>query len=280
MTTTGTFDWTAVASGWDAHRGHVEGMKEELSRRLLAQLDLQPGDRVLELGAGTGELARQLATAVGPEGHVVASDVAPGMVELQRKTLAGLDNAEVAQLDAFDTGLEAGTFDAVVFRMGLMLVDDPPRVLRECHRLLAQGGRLAVAVWAGPEHNPWMTCVGMAAMMHGLVSGGPPTGPGGMFSLADPAVLERVVADAGFTDVVVRDVSTPSRFASADEHFDTVTALAGPLSAAIAAASEDTQAAVRKTAAGLSAAHRTANGLELAGRALVCTAKRAEPGAR
>ena len=67
MITTGTFDWTAVASGWDAHRDHVEGMKEELSRRLLAQLDLQPGDRVLELGAGTGELARQLAAAVGPE---------------------------------------------------------------------------------------------------------------------------------------------------------------------------------------------------------------------
>src|SRR5450759_4666087 len=200
MTTTGTVDWTAVASGWDAHRGHVEGMKEELSRRLLAQLDLQPGDRVLELGAGTGELARQLAAAVGPLGHVTGDDVAQGMVELQRKTLAGLDNAEVARLDAFDTGREAGTFDAVVFRMGLMLVDDPPRVLRECHRLLAQGGRLAVAVWAGPEHNPWMTCVGMAAMMHGLVSGGPPTGPGGMFSLSDPAVLERVVADHPLED--------------------------------------------------------------------------------
>ena len=51
-------------------------MTEERSRRLLAQLDLQPGERVLELGAGTSELARQLATAVGPQGHVVANDLA------------------------------------------------------------------------------------------------------------------------------------------------------------------------------------------------------------
>jgi SAM-dependent methyltransferase len=272
MTTTGTFDWTAVAQGWDENRGHVERMKEELSRQLLAQLELRQGQRVLELGAGTGEFARQLAAAVGPQGHVVASDVAPGMVELQRTTLAGLDNAEVAQLDAFDTGLPAGSFDAVVFRMGLMLIDEPDRVLRECHRVLAPGGRLAVAVWAGPEHNPWMTCVGMAAMMHGLVSGGPPTGPGGMFSLADPTVLERAVVDAGFRDVVVHEVQATSVFATTDEHFDTVTALAGPLSLALRGASEDVRAATRRTAAGLAEAHRTPDGIVLPGRALVCTA--------
>ncbi|MCC7078404.1 MAG: hypothetical protein IT198_14880 [Acidimicrobiia bacterium] len=40
--------------------------------------------------------------------------------------------------------------------------------------------------WAGPEHNPWMTCVGMAAAMNGLVAGPAPVGPGGIFSLTDP----------------------------------------------------------------------------------------------
>ncbi len=72
--------------------------------------------------------------------------------------------------------------------------------------MLVPGGRIAVAVWAGPEHNPWMTHFGMAMMMNGLVGGGPPTGPGGIFSLADPAVLEAVVREGGFDDVAVRDV--------------------------------------------------------------------------
>ena len=60
MTTT-TFDWTSVAPSWSSHRAHVEQMKDGLTRELLESLDLQPGERVLELGAGTGDLARRLA---------------------------------------------------------------------------------------------------------------------------------------------------------------------------------------------------------------------------
>ncbi len=62
------FDWTAVAQGWDARRDHVEAMKEQVTQELLGRLGLQPGDRVLELAAGTGELALRLAAAVGTHG--------------------------------------------------------------------------------------------------------------------------------------------------------------------------------------------------------------------
>jgi SAM-dependent methyltransferase len=156
--------------------------------------------------------------------------------------------------------------------MGLMLIDDPAAALRECRRVLVPGGRIGVAVWAGPEHNPWVTYVGMAAMMNGVVSGGPPTGPGGLFSLADAAVLDRFLLEAGFTGAIVHEVATESAFATVDEYFDTVSALAGPLSAAINGASDAKRAAVRKSAIDLAAAHRTSDGLVLPGRALVCTA--------
>jgi Methylase involved in ubiquinone/menaquinone biosynthesis len=271
MTTT-TFDWTAIAPSWGRHRAHVEQMKEALTRELLAALDLQPGQHVLELGAGTGDFARQLAQAVGPTGSVLATDVASGMVELLRDTTAGLPNVEVARLDAVSTDLPDETVDAIAFRMGLMFVAEPLQALRECRRVLTAAGRIALAVWAGPEHNPWLASVGMSAMMHGLVQGGPPTSPGGVFSLADPAVLERLVVDAGFADVVVHEVATPARFASADEHFDVVSSLAGPLSATLAAADESSLAAVRATTAQTVARFRTADGLLIPGRALLCTA--------
>jgi SAM-dependent methyltransferase len=272
MTTTTAFDWTEVAASWDENRAHVERMKEEISRELLTQLDVGSGDRVLELGAGTGEFARWLAAEVAPAGHVIASDAAPGMVALLRDTLGGVDGVEVAQLDAYDTQLPAGSVDVVVSRMVLMFLDRPDAALREWRRVLAPGGRLGAAVWAGPQHNPWLTCVGTAAMMNGLVSGGPPTSPGAVFSLSDPAVLECIVRDAGFGEVAIREVPTISTFASTDEHFDTVTGLAGPLSSAITAAPEDVRAAVRSTAAGLAEAYRTPDGYLLPGRALVCTA--------
>ena len=270
----GTFDWTEVASSWDERRHHIETMKAKLTHDLIAGLAIRPGEHVLELGAGTGELALRLGEQVGPAGSVLATDVAPGMVQLLRRTLAGQTNIQVAQIDARQIDLPDGSVDIVVFRMGLMLVTEPEQVLQECHRVLKSGGRLGVAVWAGPEHNPWLTSVGMAAMMHGLVSGGPPTGPGGPFSLADPAGLERLIRDSGFAQVALHVVETEASFTATDEHFDTVVSLASPLAAALSAAPESTRVAVRNTAALLVEAHRTADGLRVPGRALVSTARR------
>lgn len=272
MTITNTFDWTAVAGAWDARRRHVERMKSDLTRQLVAALRLSAGERVLELGAGTGELALRLADEVGPAGRVLVTDAAPGMVDLIRATAGGRQQIEVGLVDATDTGLPAASYDAVAFRMGLMLLAEPARALAECRRVLRAGGRVAAAVWDAPQHNPWLLAVGMPAMMHGVVSGGPPTGPGGVFSLGDAEVLAALAADAGFAEVEVRAVATPARFATADEHFDTVSALAGPLGTALAAAPAETLAAVRASAAELIEPYRTDDGFVIPGQALLLAA--------
>jgi SAM-dependent methyltransferase len=272
MTTT-VFDWTTVADSWHQHRDHVEAMKATLTQDLLAALALQPGQRVLELGAGTGDLARQLAASVGPTGHVLATDVAAGMVALLRETTADLTQVDVAEVDALHIDLPDGSVDAVAFRMGLMFVREPAAALLESRRVLTPGGRLAVAVWAGPQHNPWLSSVGMSVMMHGVWGGGPPTQPGGVFSLADPADLEQVVTEAGFIDVTVREVATPARFSSTEEHFEVVAGLAGPVSAALAAADEQSLAAIRATTAQTVERFRTSDGLVVPGLALLCSAR-------
>lgn len=275
MTTT-TFDWTSVAPSWNRHRAHVEQMKDALTRELIAALELQPGQRVLELGAGTGDLAQRLAEAVGPTGRVVATDVAPGMVDLLGDTTTGLTNVSVSRVDAMDIDAPDASFDAIVFRMGLMFVADPKRALAEFRRVLTPTGRIALAVWAGPQQNPWLASVGMSVMMHGLWAGGPPVGPGGVFSLADAATLEQLVRDSGFGDVTVREIATPARFNSPEEHFEVVGGLAGPVSAALATADAETLAAIRATTAQTIERFRTQDGLVVPGLALLCTAHAAQ----
>jgi ubiquinone/menaquinone biosynthesis C-methylase UbiE len=274
MTTTRScpVDWTGVAPAWDRNRRHVETMKAELTKQLLDGLQLGNGGRVLELGAGTGELARELCAAVAPDGQVIASDAAAGMVELIRATLVGVPQARVEQLDASDIALPNESVDVVVFRMGLMLVDDPAGALAEIRRVLTPGGRLGVAVWAGPEHNPWLTSVGMAAMMHGLVAG-PPVGPGTPFSLSDPDLLAGLVRAAGFTDVEVRAVDTLVRFDSVADYVDTTRSLAPPLGAVLGAAPADTLAAVRQTVGDMTARFRDGEQLAMPGRGLLCLAR-------
>jgi enediyne biosynthesis protein CalE5 len=273
FTTTGAHDWSDVAAAWDAHRADVERTGAETTLALLAGLALQPGDRVLELGGGTGELAVQLAAAVRPGGHVLATDVAEGMVELIRRTTADLAEVEVAQLDANDIDVPAASYDAVVFRMGLMLLTEPQHAVAGMHRAVKPGGRIAVTTWGGFAENPWLTCVGMAAMANGLVSSGPPIAPGGVLSLGDPAQVESLARDAGFTDVTITPVDVTFQAEDIDRHLGRTSALAGPLAAAFAAATPEQLAGVRRTASDLSAQYADADGrLAIPGRALLLLA--------
>jgi SAM-dependent methyltransferase len=267
-------DWSAVAAAWDADVDTVDDHTVAVTTALLDRLAVQPGDRVLELAAGPGSLGATWARLVGPAGAVLLSDIAPGMVEVARRRNAALDVVQVAVLDASAIDRPDACFDVVASRMGLMFTPDPSVAFGEIHRVLAPGGRMGALTWAGIEHNPWMTCVGMAAMTHGLVSGGPPVGPGGIFSLGDPGELEALVEGAGFVEVAVEQIAVIFRAGDIDAHVTRVSSLAGPLATILQGASADQQAAVRRTAADLAARYLTDDGLEIPGRALLVSARR------
>lgn len=239
--------WTAVAAGWDAGAEFVETFKTPITERLVERLGIATGEQVLDVGAGPGGLGGRLAGLVGGSGRVLVSDLSPAMVAAAQRRLAALDQVEVACLDAVATGLPDGSFDVVLSRMCLMLIPDPAAAVAEFGRLLVDGGRVGAAVWAGVEHNPWLASIGMAAMIHGLVSGGPPTGPGGVFSLGDPDALAATIDSGPFEPVVVDQVAVSLPFTDLDAYMSSVTSMAGPLAAVFGAATDEQRAAVRST---------------------------------
>lgn len=265
--------WDAVAAAWATHADFVDAGKLAATAALVAHLAVQPGDRVLELCAGPGSLGATWSQLAGPSGRVVLSDAAPGMVAAAAARNSAHANVDVVQLDLAAIDRSDATFDAVACRMGLMFVTDPSAALAEIRRVLAPGGRFAALVWAGIEHNPWMTSVGMAAMVNGVVSGGPPVGPGQIFSLGDPTQLAELAAGAGFAEVAVTEHSVRFVSDTIDAHVARVSSLAGPLAGAFAAATPDQLAAMRATAAQLAAPHITEAGVDLPGRALLVAAR-------
>lgn len=266
-------DWSAVAEAWDANVDEVDTHAAEPTAALLDRVGIRPGDRVLELAAGPGSLGASLSELSGPNGRVVLSDIAPGMVEVAARRNAGVANLTVEVLDASAIDRPDDSFDVVICRMGLMFAPDPTVAFGEIRRVLAPGGRLGALTWAGLEHNPWMTCVGMAAMANGLVSGGPPVGPGGIFSLADPDQLYGLAKGAGFVDVTVEDFPVVFRSDTIDAHVTRVASLAGPLAVVLKNASSEQLAALRATAAQLAMPYLTPDGVEIPGRALLVTAR-------
>ncbi len=267
--------WSRVADAWEAHAGEIEKTHGDATRVLVEAAAIRPGDRVLELGAGTGHLAVRLADLVGPEGVLVASDVAPEMVALIRPKLDHLPQCSATVVDAASIPDADEAYDVVVSRMGLMFVPDPSQALQEIWRVLRPGGRLATAVWADAAKNPWMTSVAFAAVVNGVLTGSNPAQPGGPFSLGDPEQLEKLAGEAGFVDVRVETVEWRRHYGSAEEHVDLVRVLAPPIAAALATATDEQLAAVRASAEELTAAHRLDDGTyDLPACALVLTASR------
>ena len=266
--------WSAVAEAWDANADYVDEHSVEATAALLDRVAVRPGDRVLELAAGPGSLGATWAQLVGPAGTVVVSDIAPRMVEVARRRNAALGNVETAVIDLAAIDRPDESFDAVACRMGLMFTPDPSVAFAEMLRVLRPDGRLGALTWGGIEHNPWMTCVGMAAMANGLVSGGPPVGPGGIFSLGDPGELEVLAKGAGFVDVAVEEFAVTFWAGTVNAHVERVASLAGPLATVLQTASPEQLAALRRTAADLAAPYLSDDGLEIPGRALLVSGRR------
>ncbi len=241
-------EWSRVSDAWEAHAENIEQTSGTATNVLLELAAIEPGERVLELGAGTGHFAVHLAKLVGPDGSLVASDISPAMVELIQQKLAGLPQARAEVMDAAAIPDPAEPYDAIVSRMGLMFVTEPLQAFLAIRRTLRPDGRLAAAVWAAPGRNPWMTAVGMAAVMNGVLSGPPPTSPGGPFSLGDPEQLEKLARDAGFSEVRVETTEYTRHYESAAEQFDMVRVLAPPIAAALASATSEQVEAVRRSA--------------------------------
>lgn len=122
------------------------GRESTFRRRSIAALDLDAGDRVLELGCGPGNSFESLRTAVGEDGTVVGVDYSRGMVEraADRIAAAGWENVHVIQGDAAMPGVGAATVDAVYAAMSLSAMPDPTTVVETAAACLTPEGRLAV----------------------------------------------------------------------------------------------------------------------------------------
>lgn len=112
-------------------------------QRLIAALNIAPGERVLDLGAGTGRLGAHVADIVGPAGQVIAVDPLPLRVEIAQAK--GKPNLEAKVGRAEDLSQFASDeFDVVYLNSVFHWIEDKPRALREIYRVLKPGGRLGL----------------------------------------------------------------------------------------------------------------------------------------
>ena len=246
--------WEDVASSWERNRDRVFEAFRPVSEWLVAKVDPQPGETVLELAAGPGETGFMAAERVGAAGRLISTDLSPSMVDAARRGAEdkGLANVECRVMDAQQLDLADASVDAVVSRLGLMLVPDPTRSFREVRRVLRPGGRFAYAVIGTPDRNQWMSLLMGALSQHGRQPGtGNPFALGGPFGLSSPDTNKELLTAAGFADVHTEELVGAMHFDSADDYWNLQTEIAGPVRQIVASIPPEEKKAVRTTLEGI-----------------------------
>jgi SAM-dependent methyltransferase len=212
---------------------------------LVRELAPKPGSVVLELAAGQGDVGFAVAALLGESGRLISSDFSTAMLEIARTRgeELGLQNVEFRELDAEDLDLEENSVDGVVCRWGFMLMPNPALALGETRRVLRQGGRLAFAVWASGDRNPWISVAGRILVAYGYMSP-PDPGEPGMFVLANKKALCALMEDAGFENVRIDDVPVHNDYRDVDEYVRRSSEMGGMFSRAWTAAPEDQREAM------------------------------------
>ena len=236
-----------LAAAWDRHREQLFENVRLLSEWLVDQIDPQPGQTVLELTAGPGETGFLVAERIEPDGKLISTDLSPAMVEAARRGAhtRGLTNVEYRVLDAQEIDLPDASVDGVISRFGVMLTPEPDRVVSGARRVLRPGGRFAYGVWGSPDRNPWLMMFVGAVLQNGHTPEGDPFGPGGPFSLAEPARNEELLGDAGFADVKAEEITDEMHYDTFDNYWTVQSEVSGPVALLVQSLPDGERDAIR-----------------------------------
>jgi SAM-dependent methyltransferase len=239
---------------------------------LRAAYGIRPGNKVLDLGCGTGLTTREAARAADP-GLVVGIDISERMLERARQATAAerLHNVRYQLGDAQTHQFTPGAFDVAISRFATMFFADPAAAFANIATALRSGARLVLLVWQRSEDNEWAQVINDA-----LGAAAQPPSPGSdPFSLGDREATARLLEQAGFADLHFEDVH--ERVFYGQDVEDALEIVCGfqDTSTALATLNQDeTNRTIDRLREALAAHHSDENGVTFDSRSWLITARR------
>jgi SAM-dependent methyltransferase len=271
--------WNTVGGPrWVGLGGLVERRNLAFNDLMLERSAVAPGESVLEIGCGTGATTVPLAEAVGPRGRVVGIDISEPMLAGARQRLAdsGLGNIALVQADAQVHRFEAGRFDLIASRFGVLFFADPVAAFSNLLPAARPGGRLCFVCWGPMEQNRhWMIPYEVALRHLGPPASTPPHVPGPL-AFGDRDYVRGILEKAGFAEVVI-DRETPDISGSTPEEEAEYACVMGPPARLIEEKKPDqaVRATIRQEMAEAFAAYARGGPMLLPSTVFLVTARRA-----
>ncbi len=195
-------EWHNNATHWVRHSEIIRTMFAPVTRTLIAEADIRPGQSVIDVAAGAGEPTLTIAQHIGESGSVMCTDPVAEMLAAARSKAErlGLQNVDFRRCEAQSLPFSDHTYDAVVSRLGIMFVPDPNAALKEMLRVVKPGGTITLVVWQKSELNPFCYLITDVMSRHVPSPPADPDAPSA-FRFAEPGKLARALTAAGAVDV-------------------------------------------------------------------------------
>ena len=196
---------SAQGQKWVLHQASMDRLLHPVLEAVLSLTDLRPGERVLDIGCGSGTSTIAAAKQVGPDGAALGVDISVPLLDAARQQAAkiGLAQLSFTEADAATADLGQAAYDVLMSRFGVMFFADPVTAFQQMTRALTPDGRIAFACWGRIEANPWFVLPAQAAK---AVLGSPeksdPDAPG-PFSMRDIDKLHGTLTTAGLQDIQI-----------------------------------------------------------------------------
>ena len=263
-------DWDgAHGAYWAKHAETYDASPARYQPTLLAAVAARPGERILDVGCGSGQLAIDLVRNT-PGCTAVGVDLSSAQLDVGRARAGDLA-VEFVQADAQVHDFGEASYDTVVSRTGTMFFSDPAMAFANLARATRPGGRLAIMVWRGLDVNEWLREF-MGAVARVLPMDPPPPGAPGPLAQSDPDRVRGVLEGAGWHDVAFAQHDEPMYFGL---DADTATAfIAGQMAWLFAKLDEDSRRQARANLHDVMAAHQGADGVQLGSGVWIITAGR------
>ncbi len=233
---------------WALHAEALDRQLAPVAEIGLAELAARPGERVLDLGCGSGATTAALCAAVEPGGAVTGIDISADQIGAARSR-PGAAHAEFIVADAETHAFPPDAYDALFSRFGCMFFGDPPKAYANIYRTLKPGARVVLTAWRALDRNPW-AAVPVSVGADVLGPADPPVpGVPGPFAWATPEVFRPILEGTGFTAVNYREAPVMLQIGESEPADPVQRALAmltriGPLARRLKGLPKKTRAAV------------------------------------
>lgn len=230
--------WDKFSPGWKKWDSLMMDFLQPVADEIIRSINPKNTDLVLDIAGGTGEPGLTIATMT-KSGKVVITDLSEKMLEITREHAKsrGIDNIETRACDVCELPFDDNTFDAISCRFGFMFFPDMLMAAKEMARVLKPGGRIAVAVWSGPEKNFWVTAIGGTINRNMQLSPPPPEAPG-MFRCAKEGLIQGLFQQAGLKNTSEKEIAGRLNSKTADVYWNMMTEVAAPFVAALSQADD------------------------------------------